>query len=134
MYMLDTNICSYIIKKRPPQVLAKFEQIPHTDISISVITLAELQYGVTKSTKATHNQTIIDAFVSRLEVLPWTFEITQHYGQIRTDLERQGTPIGSMDLLIAAHCISLDATLVTNNTREFNRIPQLKLENWVEKV
>jgi tRNA(fMet)-specific endonuclease VapC len=130
--MLDTNICSYIIKKRPPQVLEKFEQIPPSDIAISVITLAELQYGVTKSNKPAHNQKIIEAFVSRLEVLPWTFEMTQHYGRIRTDLERQGTPIGAMDLLIAAHCLSLDATLVTNNTREFNRIPQLKLENWVE--
>lgn len=131
MYMLDTNICSYIIKQRPPQVLAKFEGIPAEELAISVITLAELQYGITKSSKPNLNQEIIDDFVSYLEILPWDMDIVKIYGEIRTELERKGTPIGAMDLMIASHCLSLDCILVTNNIREFQRISNLMVVNWV---
>lgn len=131
MYMLDTNICSYVIKQRPPKVLAKFETIQPEQLVISVITLAELQYGVAKSSKPAFNQNILDEFVSYLDVLPWDIQTVKIYGEIRTDLEKKGTPIGAMDLMIAAHCLSLDCILVTNNLREFQRVPNLKVENWV---
>lgn len=131
MYMLDTNICSYVIKQHPPQVLEKFETIAADQLGISVITLAELQYGVMKSSKPAFNQNILDEFVSYLDIWPWEIDIVKIYGEIRTDLERKGTPIGAMDLMIAAHCLSLDCILVTNNLREFERVPDLAVENWV---
>lgn len=131
MYMLDTNICSYIIKQRPPQVLAKFKTIPPKQLVISMVTLAELQYGVEKSSKPILNQSTLNEFIRYLDVLSWDIKTVKIYGEIRTDLERKGTPIGAMDLMIAAHCLSLDYILVTNNLREFQRVPNLKVENWV---
>lgn len=131
MYMLDTNICIYIIKKRPSSVLGHFQQIAAESLCISVITLAELQYGVDKSAAKLKNQRIVDDFVSRLQVLPWEETVVKYYGKIRCYLEAQGPPIGGMDLMIAAHCQSHDYTLITNNIREFQKIPNLKLENWV---
>lgn len=131
MYMLDTNMCIYIIKKRPPAASGRFEEIKENQLCISVITLAELQYGVERSSSKKLNQDILDEFVSRLNILLWTEDAAKQYGKIRQQLEKQGTPIGNMDLMIASHALSQKCTLVTNNTKEFKRVSNLKLENWV---
>lgn len=130
MYLLDTNICIYIIKKRPESILAKFEQLDKGQLFISVITLAELQYGIEKSSSKRLNQDIVDEFCSLTNVLIWDNTCARRYGKIRKYLESKGTPIGNMDLLIAAHSLSLDYILVSNNIREFARVPGLKYENW----
>jgi tRNA(fMet)-specific endonuclease VapC len=132
MYMLDTNICSYILKQRPTEVLQKFEQVPKDKICISIVTYAELEYGVEKTFSKQMNQQIIEAFVDRLIVLPWDMDAAKHYAKIRSNLEKKGTPIGNMDLMIASHARSQKCTLVTNNVREFERVPDLKIENWAE--
>ncbi|MEA5512087.1 type II toxin-antitoxin system VapC family toxin [Crocosphaera sp. UHCC 0190] len=131
MYMLDTNICIYIIKKRPSTVLTRFQTISSEDLYISVMTVAELQYGVEKSNAKNKNQEILDDFISRLQVLPWEETAVQYYSKIRNYLEAKGTPIGNMDMLIAAHCQTENYILITNNIREFERIPDLKVENWM---
>ena len=117
MYMLDTNICIYIIKKRPSTVLTPFQAVASEEVYISVMPVAELQYGVDKSNAKSKNQEILDDFISRLQVLPWQETAVQCYSKIRNYLEAKGTPIGNMDMLIAAHCQSQDYILVTNNTR-----------------
>lgn len=131
-YMLDTNICIYLIKRKPPQVLAKFQTHSVGDIGISSITVAELQYGVAKSQQQQQNQTALDLFLAPLEIVDFDPAAARQYGQIRAELEQSGTPIGAYDLLIAGHARSLRVTLVTNNTREFTHVPDLKVENWVE--
>lgn len=129
-YLLDTNICIYIIKRKPEQVLAKFKQLEPGDVCLSSISLAELDYGVHKSQHAYRNQIALKEFTMPLDILPFDEEAAMHYGKLRYDLEKQGQPIGSMDLLIAAHALSKQITLVSNNLKEFQKIPQLKLENW----
>jgi tRNA(fMet)-specific endonuclease VapC len=131
MYMLGTNTCIYIIKKRLPKVLQHFETVANEQICISVVTHAELQYGVEHSADIAHNQRILDEFVARLSVWPWDQDAVAHYGRIRCHLEQKGTPIGNMDLLIAAHALSRKCTLVTNNLKEFERVPGLKTANWI---
>lgn len=131
MLLLDTNICIYIIKRKPDEVLRRFQQYHPGDIGMSTITLAELQYGVAKSQTPRRNAEALSEFLIPLEILSFGEAATQAYGTIRALLERQGKIIGAMDLLIAAHAISLDAVLVTNNLKEFDRVPGLKLENWV---
>lgn len=130
MMMLDTNICIYIIKQKPPAVLEHFREYQVGDIAISSITLAELRYGVAKSHYREKNAKALDEFILPLEILPFDEEATRTYGEIRAALEKAGTPIGSMDLLIAAHAASLGVALVTNNTREFSRVPDLILADW----
>jgi tRNA(fMet)-specific endonuclease VapC len=130
MYMLDTNICIFIIKKRPISVLEKLEKVRGEQICISVVTYAELGYGVERSSSKKLNQEVLDEFISHLLVLPWETEAARQYGKIRTYLENIGTPIGNMDLLIAAHALSGKQILVTNNLREFKRVPHLKCEDW----
>jgi tRNA(fMet)-specific endonuclease VapC len=132
MIMLDTNICIYLIKRKPPSVLRHFQNYRPGDIAISAITLAELEYGVAKSHAKERNKKALSQFIIPLEVLPFDQAATASYGQIRAELEKQGKPIGANDLLIAAHALSLDALLVTNNLKEFARIEDLKLANWVE--
>lgn len=132
MYMLDTNICSYIIKQRPTEVLQKFENIQKDQICISIVTYAELEYGVERTSSKRVNQQIIDAFIDRLKVVSWDIDAAKHYAKIRNGLEKQGTPIGNMDLMIASHARSQECILVTNNLREFERVPNLKLENWAK--
>jgi len=132
MILLDTNICNFIIKRKPTGVLKHFKQYHPGDIGISSITLAELQYGVAKSQAQKRNVEALSEFLTPIEVLPFGESATQAYGSIRALLEQQGKIIGSMDLLIAAHAISLDAVLVTNNVKEFERVPELKIENWVD--
>lgn len=128
-FLLDTNTCIYIINRRPPGVAEQFAQHPPDAIGLSSITLAELRYGVEKSGSA-RNAQALEAFVHPLEILEFDAAATRPYAQVRTALEKQGTPIGAMDLLIAAHALDLGATLVTHNTREFARVPGLKLDNW----
>ena len=131
-YLLDTNICIYIIKKRPEKVLEKFNTLSLGDVAISSITLAELHYGIMKSSNPKKNQEALDRFLTPLEILDFDYFATVEYGKIRADLEKNGTPIGPLDTLIAAHAKSQKLTLVTNNEREFIRIPDLKIENWVK--
>jgi tRNA(fMet)-specific endonuclease VapC len=129
--MLDTNICIYIIKKRPESILKKFKKYKNQNVYISVITLAELQYGVERSSSKKFNQKIINDFISHLFVVPWDKESAVQYGKLRNTLNEKGTPVGNMDLMIASHALSLDFNLVTNNVKEFKRVPNLKYENWV---
>lgn len=131
-YLLDTNICIYIIKKKPENVFRKFRDIPFGSVGISSITLAELQYGVMKSSNPAKNQEALERFITPLQIFEFGFNQTKVYGKIRAELERRGTPIGPLDILIASHAVSLNLTLVTNNMREFKRIPDLQLENWTE--
>jgi tRNA(fMet)-specific endonuclease VapC len=133
-YLLDTNICIYVIRRRPPQVLARFQHCAVGDIGLSTVTLAELQYGVAKSAFPERNQEALAAFTLPLEILPFDAPAAAAYGPIRATLERQGTPIGAMDLLIAAHAVSLGVILVTNNPREFRRVSDLQVENWVDEA
>ncbi|HQM86353.1 MAG TPA: type II toxin-antitoxin system VapC family toxin [Methylotenera sp.] len=129
-YLLDTNIVIYVIKRRPMEVMATFNQNA-SRMAISSITLAELIHGAEKSSQPAQNYTVIEDFCSRLEVLPYTPKAAQHYGSIRAALEKAGQPIGVNDLHIAAHARSEGLVLVTNNLREFERVPALQLENWV---
>lgn len=130
-YILDTNICIYIIKKKPETVFNRFKAFTLGRIGISSITLAEMQYGIGKSSKPIQNQDALNQFLLPLEILDFNANAAIEYGNIRSSLEKQGTPIGSLDMLIAAHAISVGAVLVTNNTKEFNRVYGLKTENWV---
>ncbi len=129
-YLLDTNICIYIIKKRPVKVLQIFESLSPGSVAISSITLAELHYGIEKSSNPERNKDALDQFVTPLEIIDFDYFATLEYGKIRADLEKKGTPIGPLDTLIAAHARSLKLMLVTNNEREFERIPGLKIVNW----
>ena len=129
-YLLDTNIAIYVIKRRPVEVLGKFNENA-ARMAISVITLAELLHGAEKSSQASANLAVVEDFCSRLEVLPYAAKAAQHYGSIRAALERSGQPIGVNDLHIAAHARSEGLMLVTNNTREFSRVPALQVENWI---
>jgi tRNA(fMet)-specific endonuclease VapC len=129
-FLLDTNICIYIIKNKPPQVFEKFLTLEFGTVGIFSITLAELNYGVAKSTNIEKNQEALLKFLTPIEILDFNFEAAEEYGKIRSDLEKKGTTIGSLDLLIAAHAKSLNTVLVTNNESEFSRVIGLKIENW----
>jgi len=132
-YLLDTNIVIYVIKRRPVEVLGVFNSNA-TRMAISVITLAELMHGAEKSSKPAENLAVVEDFCSRLSVLPYTEKAAQHYGQIRTALEKKGEPIGVNDLHIAAHARSEGLILVTNNEKEFAKVPSLQIENWVTNL
>jgi tRNA(fMet)-specific endonuclease VapC len=129
-YLLDTNICIYVIKKQPPRVIERIQSVPIEDICISTITLAELEYGVAKSAHRERNRLALLEFLTPFRILDFDPAAAQQYGHIRSDLETRGTVIGPLDLLIAAHAQSQGLTLVTNNTREFSRIKNLEMENW----
>ena len=132
-YMLDTNICIYIIKKHPESVFKKFKNLNLGDICISSVTLAELLYGAHKSQHQQKNKTALEWFSAPLEIASFDGNTADYYGELRAHLEKNGTPIGSLDTMIAAHALSLNLTLVTNNTKEFSRVPHLKIENWMLK-
>lgn len=132
IYMLDTNTCIYVIKRKPQDVIKRFLQIPISQIGISSITLSELVYGAIKSSKPDQNQLALVQFTAPLEIFPYGDAAAQHYGNLRSYVEGRGTPIGSLDMLIAAHALSMDSVLVTNNEKEFVRVPNLKIENWVK--
>lgn len=128
--LLDTNTCIYLIKQHPPEVLQKFNEYAVGDIGISCVTAAELHFGVHKSQRQEENRRALEQFLLPLAVAPFDENAAAAYGRVRAQLEKQGTPIGSLDTLIAAHALSLDLTLVTNNIREFERVPGLEVENW----
>jgi tRNA(fMet)-specific endonuclease VapC len=133
MYLLDTNICIYLIKKKPSDVLSHFTKKSLGNIGISSITLSELEYGVYKSNQVEKNLAALEMFITPLSILFYNSDAAKIYGQIRATLEKKGTTIGAMDMLIAAHAISENCLLVTNNEKEFQRIPELKIENWVNR-
>lgn len=129
MILLDTNICIYIINARPAQVLARFHAYRLGDIGLCSVVATELAYGVAKSGSA-RNRQALEMFLAPLEILPFDAPAVWAYGELRADLERRGQPIGALDTMIAAHALSLQAVLVTNNTREFSRVAGLQLDNW----
>jgi len=130
-YMLDTNICIYLIKQQPRQMIDKFQGIAPGEITISTVTVAEMMYGVGKSQHKEKNKAALESFLAPLEIVDFNFRAAQHYGVVRAYLEKKGKPIGAYDLMIAAHALSLGLVLVTNNEREFQRIPDLIVENWI---
>lgn len=130
-YMLDTDTCSYIIKNRPAHVAERFLSLKMEQLCVSVITYAELLYGVERSSSTRVNRPIVDNFIAHLDVLGWDRAAAGHYARIRTALEQQGQPIGGMDIQIGSHALSQGMILVTNNTRHFERITGLTLETWV---
>lgn len=130
-YLLDTNVCIYIIKKKPSQFFEKLETLQINDVGISAITLAELEYGISKSMFPEKNKIALIKFLAPLEILPFAEKAAEIYGKIRSYLEKAGSIIGTLDLFIGAHAESENLVLVTNNVTEFSRIPNLKIENWV---
>lgn len=131
-YMLDTDICRYIIRERPLDVFERFKKIDMSQLYISVVTFGELIYGVEHSSSKKINRPIIDDFVHHLSILSWDQKAAEHYGKVRAFLRAEGSMIGSMDLMIAAHARSGAMTLLTNNDKHFNRVPQLDVENWAK--
>ncbi len=131
-YLLDTNICIYIIKKKPEKVIERFLEYKPGDIVISSITAAELNYGVEKSGKPDVNTVALKEFLQPLIALDYTQDDAETYGKIRAGLERKGTPIGAMDLLIASQSLSRGLILVTNNEKEFKRVKGIRIENWTK--
>ena len=129
-YMLDTNICIYVIKNYPPKLRERFNRLAE-QLSISSITLGELHYGAEKSARRAENLTAMEHFVARLDVLPFGDKAAAHYGQVRAELERAGTPCGPHDMQIGGHARSEGLIVVTNNLREFGRMPGVRAESWV---
>ena len=130
-YLLDTNICIYTIKNRPPQVKEKLIEHKIGDLALSIITVSELLYGAFKSQQVERNLNIIEEFIMPFDIIDFDYKSAIEYGKIRATLEKQGQIIGNMDMQIAAIAKANDMILVTNNLKEFNRIENLKLENWV---
>lgn len=131
-YMLDTNICIYAIKRKPEQVFTRIKENLGNGLCISSITLAELEHGIAKSDYPEKNRASLTKFLTILNVLPFDEGAAREYGKICAFLQKKGTPIGTMDVLIAGHARSKDYTIVTNNVREFERMAGLKIENWAE--
>ena len=131
-YMLDTDICIFITRKSGATLLERIESVPLEQQCISVVTLAELLYGVQVSSKKKANQEVVDLFAQHIAVLEWTPDAAKHYAEIRADLKKKGQQLGSNDLLIAAHARSIGAVIVTNNIKDFGRVKGLKLENWMD--
>jgi len=130
--MLDTDMCIAIIKRKPPQTLKRFSVYKVGEIGISWVTLAELELGVARSRHVEKNQAALDEFVLPLEIASFDREAARVYGRVRAALEKKGTPMGSLDVMIGAHALALGATLVTNNTREFSRIKGLTIVDWLD--
>ncbi len=130
LFMLDTNICIYVIKKKPQKVIDKVRALRMSDLGISSIVLSELEYGAEKSSNSVQNRVALMQFLAGIDIAGYDAAAARHYGEIRTYLESNGQIIGAMDMLVAAHARSLGVTLVTNNEKEFGRVPGLKIENW----
>ena len=128
-YLLDTNTVSYIIKGNVPQVRQRLLAVPMAQVAISVITEAELRFGVARKPQAGRLGTAVDEFLLRVEVLPWASDAARHYAQVRAALEREGKLLGNLDLMIAAQTLAVSAILVTND-RAFRRVKRLKIEDW----
>jgi tRNA(fMet)-specific endonuclease VapC len=130
VYLLDTNICIYLIRKQSPKVLERLMACSPDEVALSVVTLSELAYGVSKSQAQAKNRASLELFLTPFRVLDYTVEVAFIYGEIRAELEQKGTPIGAMDLMIAAHAKAAGAILVSNNLKEFRRVSGLPTENW----
>lgn len=130
-YLLDTNICIYIARQRPPEVAKRFARLAVGSVGMSLITFGELRYGAEKSVRRSDALTALDKLAELIPVLGPDPAVGATYGRLRAHLERLGTPIGNNDLWIAAHALTLGVSLVSNNMREFERVPKLKLQNWV---
>lgn len=130
MYLLDTNICIYVINNKPIQVFEKFKQFQLGQLAVSSITASELTFGVEKS-GSEKNKQALNKFLMPLDIMPYDEEAIWHYARLRQNLQSRGQTIGSLDMLIAAHALALDVTLVTNNIKEFERVEGLRLENWI---
>ncbi len=130
-YLLDTNICIYLTKQQHPALAARFQALAEGEVGMSVITFGELQFGAQKSQQRKQVLASLEKLSLAIPVLAMTIDTSEHYGEIRASLQKQGTPIGNNDLWIAAHARAEGLILVTNNVREFERVPDLKLENWV---
>ena len=130
-YLLDTNICSYVLRSRPASVKARFDEAGPGALAVSAVVLAELLYGAARHPAGAAIRREIGDFVSRLAVLPWDEAAAEHYGDIRAEIEKHGKPLGAMDLMIAAHARSRGATLVSNDVRHLHRIEGLLVANWV---
>ena len=128
--LLDTNICVAIIRQRSPRALLKLQKMTPGEVGVSIITITELYLGAAKSLNPQRNRAALEQFLLPLETCAYDAAAAQHYGEVRNDLEKSGTPIGPLDTLIAAHAKSLKATLVTNNLSEFRRVAGLKVEDW----
>ncbi|MBQ6551242.1 MAG: type II toxin-antitoxin system VapC family toxin [Lachnospiraceae bacterium] len=131
-YMLDTNICIYAIKHKPEKVFQKLKSIDPKDVCISSVTYAELMHGVEKSAAVEKNRLALALLLSNIEILDFDTRAAEDYGKIRAALEKQGRPIGVLDMMIAAHARSRGLVVVTNNTGELSRVSELELENWAE--
>lgn len=129
-YLLDTNICIYLIKNKPRKLLVRIQKTPLNEIAVSSITIAEMEYGIAKSTKPAESRLALMKFLLPFEIVDFTEDAAPYYGSIRCDLQKRGVPIGNMDLMIASIALAHRLTLVTNNVKEFSRIPNLKIENW----
>jgi len=130
-YMLDTNICIYLIKKQSQSLIEKISQLSPNELCISSITMSELEYGVSKSLFQEKNRIALYNFVTPINILPYDAKSSLWYGKIRSFLEKQGNTIGPLDLLIASHALAHNLTLITHNTKEFNRVNELKVEDWI---
>ena len=126
---LDTNICSYILRRHPESMIERFATLDRQQLWLSAIVAAELRFGAAKL-GIPRFQAAVEAWLAGFDVQPWPLEATHHYAQIRTALERSGQPIGGMDLMIAAHALAQDSVVITNNAREFHRVPGLAVEEW----
>jgi tRNA(fMet)-specific endonuclease VapC len=131
-YLLDTNICIYIIKKKPEQVLKKLTKLESTEVAISAVTLSELIYGAEKSQHIQKNLEALTGFLAPINILSWDDNAAKSTGEVRAILEKSGKLIGPYDLQIAGQALSLNLTLVTNNEKEFSRVKGLRIENWVK--
>lgn len=131
LFMLDTNICIYIIRNHPAQIVERVKHYHPSDLVISAITVCELEYGASKSGNPVKNRQALTRFLVPFEISPFSEQAAFHYGEIRAHLEREGKIIGAMDLLISAHARSMSLTLVTNNLKEFERVPGLRAESWL---
>lgn len=129
-FMLDTDMCSYIIKEHPIKVLKHFKTLGMNNICISIVTYAGLMYGVERSSSKRINHGVIKDFTKHLDVIKWDVAAAEQYAVIRTELEAQGKPIGAMDMMVAAHAKSMEAVLVTNNQKHFSKVKGLEIENW----
>jgi len=129
-YMLDTDICSYVMKRSSDALLQRLQKVPVTDVCVSIVTKSELLYGVEVSPRRQQDEAALNAFLSYVEVRDLSDPAASHYAQIRSHLRKLGQMIESNDLFIAAHARSLGFTLVTHNTREFGRVPKLAVEDW----
>ena len=131
-YMLDTNICIYAIKHKPEKVFQKLQEVEPEDVCVSSVTYAEFVHGVEKSVAVEKNRLALSMLLANIEILDFNVDAADCYGKIRAVLEKKGTPIGPLDMMIAGHAMSMGYTVVTNNVQEFTRVPYLKIENWAE--